>query len=378
MSVLDQIRYKYDDPKEFTSTIEIVDKEKLSLKESHLKTLLSSSIQISKELFPTLAESVDNVFQRLKIENKFTFFITANHMETQAYCSSMPQSDSAEIVLTSKIVELLTANELEYVLGHEIAHFYFQHSLYPNPNEAKNRIQQLNALDLSRAAEISSDRVGFIAAGHLDHSLRAILKIASGLGEKHIQFDYEKYLDQLKQIESMNTRSGEILNTHPSFLNRVQALTWFSESKEYQKIFTDKNQGKHSLSTIDDKINESIKTITGKELEVSNKEILDRAVMWGALHICLLDKVFSKQEQAKFTEKFGDKAKMSIISLLKISNPALVSGRIKEYFAEANSLPVRDQHKIVEEIKSFANHIDGNQEQINSEIQNLEKLLRLK
>ena len=74
MSVLDQIRYKYDDPKEFTSTIEIVDKEKLSLKESHLKTLLSSSIQISKELFPTLAESVDNVFQRFSLFDTLSLF----------------------------------------------------------------------------------------------------------------------------------------------------------------------------------------------------------------------------------------------------------------------------------------------------------------
>lgn len=377
MANLDLIRYKYDDPREIKDKKIIIDQKQNALKDAALKTLLSSSIRVSKELFPSIANSIENVFKRLKIENKFSFFVTANHVESQAYCSVMPQSDSAEIVLTSKIIELLTPNELEYVIGHEVAHFYFQHSLYPLPSQAKNKIAYLNALNLSRSAEVSADRVGYIAADHLDHSLRAILKLASGLGEQHIQFNYEKYLDQLKEIQSLKGEMGEILSTHPSFLNRVQALTWFSESKEYQTLFKNNSNGKYYLNEIDDKIYDSIQSVTGKELQVSNSEIFNRCVMWGALHLCLIDKKFSKEEQAKFTEKFGDQAKISIISLLKISEPGIVFDRVKEYFYEARSLPLREQEKIILEIKEFLFYIEGDKNKIKEELLSLEKLLNI-
>ena len=46
-------------------------------------------------------------------------------------CSAMPLGDSAEIILTSKLIELLNGEELESVIAHEVAHFYYQHALYP-------------------------------------------------------------------------------------------------------------------------------------------------------------------------------------------------------------------------------------------------------
>ena len=48
-----------------------------------------------------------SVFKNLNLENKFNFFVTANHFETQAYCSMMPESNNAEIVITSKMIDLL-------------------------------------------------------------------------------------------------------------------------------------------------------------------------------------------------------------------------------------------------------------------------------
>ena len=52
----------------------------------------------------------------------------------------MPLGDSAEIILTSKLIELLNGEELESVIAHEIAHFY-QHALYPQASSSTTRVK---------------------------------------------------------------------------------------------------------------------------------------------------------------------------------------------------------------------------------------------
>ena len=95
----------------------------------NLNQLLSTSVKVTKEIFPDINKAIENVFKRLKIENNLNFFVTANHIQTQAMCSAMPLGDKAEIILTSKLIELLNGEELESVIALEIAHFYYQHAL---------------------------------------------------------------------------------------------------------------------------------------------------------------------------------------------------------------------------------------------------------
>ena len=119
VNYLDKFRYKYDDLNEL-GQIEKSSDEKKKYNSQNLKNLLSSSVKVSESLFPKIAKSIDNVFLRLGIKNNFNFFITANHVETQAACAMMPQSLNAEIIITSKMIELLNPEELESVIAHEI------------------------------------------------------------------------------------------------------------------------------------------------------------------------------------------------------------------------------------------------------------------
>ena len=67
-----------------------------------------------------------------------------------------------------------------FVIGHGWRHYIYQHSVYPNPNETDNRVSKLNILNLSRAAEISADRIGFWVCG-LRKCFTSKSKLASGL-----------------------------------------------------------------------------------------------------------------------------------------------------------------------------------------------------
>jgi len=145
MNNLDRFRYKFDDPSQLYITLKKDPYEKVSdYKSNNLNQLLSTSVKVTKEIFPDISKAIENVFKRLKIENNLNFFVTANHIQTQATCSAMPLGDSAEIILTSKLIELLNTEELESVIAHEVAHFYYQHALYPQANASTSRVDEIN------------------------------------------------------------------------------------------------------------------------------------------------------------------------------------------------------------------------------------------
>ena len=373
MNFLDQFRYTFDNLSELSITKNQDTETKTSYNNPQLKSLLSTSVKVTPEIFPKVAEAIDQVFERLKLKNNFHFFITANHLQTQALCAMMPQSSNAEIIITSKMIDLLNGEELQSVIGHEVSHFYYQHSLYPSPNQARTKTEFLNLLHLSRAAEISADRAGFLGSGSLEYSLRSMLKITSGLGDQHLQFNFSAYLNQLRELTEIKGDPTQLYSTHPTFLNRMQALIWFSMSHEYHQFFETNKKGVYDLKTVDQKINESIKKVTGNELDVSNKEIIERALLWGALWIYLGDKKFSKQEQEKFSKRFGNKITVSILGLLNISNMPIIEKKVMTAYAEASTLLKSDREKITKELREIYQDADEHTEDTK---QNFEKLIK--
>jgi hypothetical protein len=373
MNFLDQFRYTFDNLSELSITKNQDSETKTSYNNPQLKSLLSTSVKVTPEIFPKVAETIDQVFERLKLKNNFNFFITANHLQTQALCAMMPQSSNAEIIITSKMIDLLNGEELQSVIGHEVSHFYYQHSLYPSPNQARTKTEFLNLLHLSRAAEISADRAGFLGSGSLEYSLRSMLKITSGLGDQHLQFNFSAYLNQLRELTEIKGDQTQLYSTHPTFLNRMQALIWFSMSREYHQFFETNKKGVYDLKTVDQKINESIKKVTGNELDVSNKEIIEKALLWGALWIYLGDKKFSKQEQEKFSKRFGNKTTISILGLLNISNMPIIEKKVMTAYAEASTLLKSDREKITKELREIFQGVDEHSEDSKK---NFEKLIK--
>lgn len=377
MNLLDKFRYSKDDPGQLSINLENYTKKKKYQNHENLSKLLSNSVKVSPEIFPDIAKAIDNVFQRLKINNNFTFFVTANHFETQAICSAMPLSDSAEIILTSKLIELLNQEELESIISHEVAHYYYQHSLYPSPLNTNERTEQLNLLYFSRAAEISADRVGFLGCKNLEYSLRAMLKITSGLDEKHIRFNFSSYLDQLRELQDHKGDKFSINSTHPNFLNRMQALIWFSMSKEYNDELGNGKKGIYSLQDVDNKIDESIQRVTGDELTVLNKKIFSRALMWGSLSIFLADKKFTKKEQEIFQKNFGEKSTVSILSLIRISKKEIIEEKINNAFLDASKLILDDKKRLQRELEKLLKIAEGGESLIKNSLNNLIKTLKI-
>lgn len=373
---LSKFRYFKDDPSQLNIDIADYDLSKASIKNNeNLRNLLSSSAKVSKEIFPEISQSIKLVLEKLKIKNNFNFFVTANHIDTNASCISSPDLNSAEIILTSKLIELLNYDELKFIIGHEIAHFYFQHYLYPSPSSAKNRISYLTYLNFSRAAEISCDRIGLLASGILENSLKAMLKILTGLGEKHLKFNFSSYLDQLRELKEIKGNSDLIYSTHPTLLNRMQALIWFSMSNEYLNFIGSQNKSTYYLKHIDEKIDLSIKKIIGNELIELNKDIFSRCLMWGALGLFLADKNFNKKEQELFEKNFGKKNLDSIKSLIKISSPKSIADKINQTLNEASAFIKEDKNKLLKELEKISLIASGEKKEVEEVLIQFKKLI---
>ncbi len=377
MDFFDKYKFSSDNPDEFGININEFKKSDV-LDESHLSNLLSTSIRITEDIIPQVYKSIKSVFRKLKVENQFDFFVTSDTYQANASCNLMSVSSKPYIILTSKLIELLNDKELEFVIGHEVAHYIYQHALYPNPQTTENRSLKLNILNLGRAAEISADRIGFLACGDLESSLRTNLKLASGLNDKHLNFKFSAYLDQLRELETLGKSETQLFSTHPSFLIRMQALIWFSMTKEYHEFFETKKKGSYSISDIDKKIENSIKKVIGNEIEVSNKEIIDRALLWGSLNLYLIDKKFTKSEQGKFIKQFGEKKALKAISFLKISNKDMLRKKVNDSFTEASHLLKSDKNLLFEDLKKICQTIDGNQSKKNAALNELSKVLGIK
>ena len=351
MDFLDKYKYHKDDPREFGVELKDLKKTSNELDNSHLSNLLTNSVRVDKEILPKVGEAIEIVFKRIKIENNFNFFITADNNQANASCSLMSSASRPDIILTSRLIELLSIEELQFVIGHEVAHYVYQHALYPNHNNVEDRNLKLNILNLSRAAEISADRIGFLACSSLEDALKANFKLASGLSDKYFNFKPSTYLDQLRDLEDLGKSSSELWSTHPSFLIRMQSLIWFSMTKEYHDFFDQKKKGTYSLKEVDKKLDFKMRKVTGDEIAKSNKEIYEKALIWGSLDIYLSDKKFSKDEQDEFSKRFGANAKKAI-SLMKISNARdMLDKKIDLSFNEASKLLKTEKDKLADELK---------------------------
>ena len=359
MDFLDKYKYHKDDPREFGVELKDLKKTSNELDNSHLSNLLTNSVRVDKEILPKVGEAIETVFKRIKIENNFNFFITADNNQANASCSLMSSASRPDIILTSRLIELLSIEELQFVIGHEVAHYVYQHALYPNHNNVEDRNLKLNILNLSRAAEISADRIGFLACSSLEDALKANFKLASGLSDKYFNFKPSTYLDQLRDLEDLGKSSSELWSTHPSFLIRMQSLIWFSMTKEYHDFFDQKKKGTYSLKEVDKKLDFKMRKVTGDEIAKSNKEIYEKALIWGSLDIYLSDKKFSKDEQDEFSKRFGANAKKAI-SLMKISNARdMLDKKIDLSFNEASKLLKTEKDKLADELKIVGKKTSG-------------------
>lgn len=161
------------------------------------------------------------------------------------------------IVLNSSMLEVLTRDEVEAVIAHEVGHILSGHVLYRTllillmqltvfryPLAGIAVLPLLLALlEWNRKAELSSDRAALLAIQHRDTVLSGLMKLAGGTRGEQEDLDLAEFIaqsDEYQENRDILDRVYKLLNvlgaTHPFSVVRVAELRTWIDSGRYDAI----------------------------------------------------------------------------------------------------------------------------------------------
>ena len=272
--------------------------ESIKIENSEIEAFYSlNSIQVTPLVTPVISKSIDKVIKRLQIPPSSVKAYVYASPEIQATCYAGNEADCI-IRLSSGLIDILENKELEFVIGHEIGHFLYNHVLAASLNNNES----LEFSIKQRAMEISADRIGLLASESLDASIRAMMKTISGLTTKYLKFNIAAFLSQLSNTAKYKSQIS-INSSHPLMFLRCRALLWFSMSETF------KTGGKDYQPNEIEKLNTKIQSDIDKYVDsLAYEKINDLkkdVEMWLSVSMIVEDGSFDSDEQVVFKEMFG-------------------------------------------------------------------------
>ena len=348
---INNIKYSKDDPKSYE--IKIQPSNDVDYNSNPDAYLLTSSMQIKNDLFPKIYQSINEVKEILQLDDIYNFYVNPDNSSANAYCKVMPRSDRADIIFTSRLIELLDVNELKYIVAHEIAHHQYQHYLYPNPKDAENHLRYFNLINLQKNAEISADRLGFTVLGDLEQTMKAMIKISSGLSSEYIKYNFDNFMNQLEDLKKLESNPYLMNSSHPSIFTRAQAVLWFSQSNEYINHTNSSTKGLYDLSQVDLLIDNAISELISKDQDQIFGDRSRTCLFWCLVYLILVDKKFTKEEQKYLSTIFSNQKVTSLKSFLTNSNSDEIEHRMKSELYRSKDLPQAKKTEIKEKLKEY-------------------------
>ncbi len=223
----------------------------------HRLLYLASAAQVGPRQFADLDAMLDDCVQVLDAPVRPELFISQSPL-VNAYTIGM---DTPFIVVTSGMYDLMTHDEMRFVLGHELGHALSGHAVYRTMLMHLMRLASsfgfiplggwaLRAivaalLEWQRKSELSGDRAGLLCSQDLDIAIRVELKLAAG---SHLdKLDTQAFLAQAREYEhSGDMRDGLLkllnleLQSHPFSVLRAAALTKWVDTGGYGAILAGK------------------------------------------------------------------------------------------------------------------------------------------
>lgn len=221
----------------------------------HRLLYLASSAQVGPRQFADLDVLLDECLHVLDAPVRPELFVVQSPT-ANAYTIGM---DKPFIVITSGLYELMSHDEMRFVIGHELGHALSGHAVYRTMLMHLIRLASsfgfipvggwaLRAivaalLEWQRKSELSGDRAGLLCGQDVDAAIRVELKLAGG---SHLdKLDSQAFLAQAREYErSGDMRDGVLkllnleLQSHPFSVLRAAALTNWVDTGGYGAILS--------------------------------------------------------------------------------------------------------------------------------------------
>ena len=381
--MFEKIKYSGDDPYVYGLT----DQEFLpDTSETVRKDLLSNSLRVTEEMFPEIYQMINKVLFKLEIESNVETFISSDP-NPQALCIAQLNSVDFIIIITSSLLEILSPSELSFVIGHEIGHYVFKHYKYPRPNNNESQIERFNKLQLSRAAEISADRMGLLATisedgkSRIEVAVSSMIKIVSGVSDKYFKLNISSYLKQGRDLIQISGNSEAIHSTHPVFPDRVPALMQFEISEPYYQFIKSDKISSINKEKLDSSIDKKMKSHSGNALEEHIKDLAKGFTIWATILLINIDGTFSSKEVAAMRHMFDDETANEVEKFYENADTNelenYIHDMINQEIKKIEGLSVKDRQDILYNIERISSVCDGEQNEIINQLSFIAKLLDL-
>ena len=227
---------------------------------------IASSVLVSEKQLPDLHKLLIEACTILDLEPPQLY--VQQNPTPNAYTFAM-RGKQPFVVLHTSLIEMLTPEEIQAVIAHELGHLKCEHGVYltmvnlivlaanmlPPWGTVLAQSLQDQMLQWVRCAEFSCDRAALLAIQDPKVVMSVLMKLAGGSPTLAPQLNLDAFIEQAKAYDSVGTDGlGEVLQaaqtaqlTHPVPVIRAREIDRWASSAEYQSILNKRQTGTEQL-----------------------------------------------------------------------------------------------------------------------------------
>ncbi len=215
---------------------------------------VASNLRVTPKMFPRLHRSLQWATKILEVPEPEMYVTVDPVPNAWTYGHTKPF-----ITVTSGLIDMMSDEELFFVIGHEVGHIKGGHVLYGTMarniaavvaliGQATLGIGSLlfqglvvGLLEWFRCAELTCDRAALLCVQDLEPARDTFMKLAGGTTRLAAEMDRDEFLRQIREYEEVDRstldRAYKLLLTatrsHPFAMQRAKELeTWFGSGYE--------------------------------------------------------------------------------------------------------------------------------------------------
>ncbi|MBO3457624.1 M48 family metallopeptidase [Aetokthonos hydrillicola Thurmond2011] len=216
---------------------------------------IASSVLVGETQLPHLHKLLLEASQVLDLETPQLY--VRQHPAPNAYTFAM-RGKQPFIVLHTSLIDMLTLEEIQAVIAHELGHLKCDHSVYltpvnllilaaanvPSVGAVLAQAIQTQLLEWVRCAEFTCDRAALLATQNPKVVMSVLMKLAGGSPTLAGQLNLDAFIAQARAYDDISkTELGEMVKvartaqlSHPVPVLRAREIDRWASSKEYQKL----------------------------------------------------------------------------------------------------------------------------------------------
>jgi Zn-dependent protease with chaperone function len=217
---------------------------------------LASSVLVGEKQLPHLHQLLLEACQVLDLEPPQLY--VRQHPMPNAYTFAM-RGKQPFIVVHTSLIELLTPDEIQAVIAHELGHLKCDHSVYltlanlitlaagqlPMPwGSLLAQGLQNQILEWVRCAEFTCDRAALLATQNPRVVASVLMKLSGGSPTLAPQLNLDAFLEQARSYDDISkSEMGDLLKqlrtselTHPVPVLRAREIDRWASTQDYQSL----------------------------------------------------------------------------------------------------------------------------------------------